>query len=141
MILAVCVLLKRQTPTGSIEILTVSKKDDHRDIGIPGGKVEIGETLQQAACRELMEETGYFVRPQTLMPILSGDAETGEDIVTSDCYCITFTTDHYEFKQDTTEPGVVAWLPPSAIIQSTCSYIPYNKKMLTLAGIKTDERS
>ena len=30
---------------------------------IPGGSVELGETLQQAAGREILEETGIVVRP------------------------------------------------------------------------------
>jgi 8-oxo-dGTP diphosphatase len=39
-------------------ILAVSRKDDPNAFGLPGGKVEHGETEEQAARRELLEETG-----------------------------------------------------------------------------------
>lgn len=39
---------------------------------VPGGRVELGETLQQAAERELLEETGVVVRAEK--PIYAFDA-------------------------------------------------------------------
>ena len=38
---------------------------------IPGGRVEIGETLQEAAEREIMEETGVSIR--ALVPVYTFD--------------------------------------------------------------------
>jgi 8-oxo-dGTP diphosphatase len=38
---------------------------------IPGGSVELGETLQQAAQREILEETGIMIRAK--MPIYTFD--------------------------------------------------------------------
>lgn len=42
--------------------LGVSRKDDHNDIGMPGGKSDPGETPEECAIRETLEETGYTVR-------------------------------------------------------------------------------
>ena len=34
---------------------------------IPGGRVELGETMREAAAREIMEETGVSIRPGKLV--------------------------------------------------------------------------
>lgn len=44
-------------------------------LNLPGGKVELGETPQQTARRELMEETGYeaLVEPRIMGKLVDGD--------------------------------------------------------------------
>lgn len=48
-------------------VLCVSRKDNHADFSLPGGKVEDGETDTRAAIRELKEETGLDVKRMTLI--------------------------------------------------------------------------
>ena len=36
---------------------------------LPGGAVETGETLHQAVCREVLEETGLSIRPVRMVTI------------------------------------------------------------------------
>ena len=42
--------------------LGVSRKDDHNDIGMPGGKCDPNESYADCAIRETLEETGYTIR-------------------------------------------------------------------------------
>ncbi len=53
---AVCLLIFRKT-SGCIKVLACSRKDDLTDYGLPGGKVDSGESLKNAALREFEEET------------------------------------------------------------------------------------
>lgn len=43
------------------KILAVSRKDNHSDMGLPGGKVEENESFEEAAIREMKEETGLTI--------------------------------------------------------------------------------
>ncbi|MGW3178870.1 NUDIX domain-containing protein [Kitasatospora sp. NPDC001119] len=46
---------------------------------IPGGKVEVGERLDEAAARELREETGLLVEPEDLRLVHTVQVRTGWD--------------------------------------------------------------
>ena len=54
------------------EVLLVKRKKDpyKGQWSIPGGKLRLGETLTQAARRELMEETGVEVNELTLIDVI-----------------------------------------------------------------------
>lgn len=44
------------------KVLACSRKDNHNSFGLPGGKLELDETFEQAAIRELFEETGITAK-------------------------------------------------------------------------------
>ena len=48
-------------------VCLVSRKDDHSDFGLVGGSLEKGETPEEAAIRETLEETGLKISNLTLI--------------------------------------------------------------------------
>ncbi|MGV6803474.1 MAG: NUDIX hydrolase [Ruegeria sp.] len=60
---ALAVVLHRE----QVLLVQRSKNPDAGLWGFPGGHVEWGETVQMAAARELLEETGVVATPQTYL--------------------------------------------------------------------------
>ena len=52
------------------------RADAHGTWGLPGGAMELGETLEEAAVRETREETGLDVRPDELLGVYTGPLHT-----------------------------------------------------------------
>ena len=50
------------------------KRTDNKQWGLPSGHVEKGETVTQAICRELYEETGLMVAVEKLIGVYSDPA-------------------------------------------------------------------
>lgn len=61
------ILLNKQN-----ELLLQLRKDNHC-WGLPGGSLELGESLIEVAARELHEETGLKAKKLTLFQIFSGE--------------------------------------------------------------------
>lgn len=101
---AACVLLV----DNSGRVLSVSRKDNFEKYGIPGGKREPYETYEEAATRELKEETG--LRVKNLRKLYEG-ACVGE----GDTYNTVTFVGEYEGKIRTAEPGHVKWLEWDAL--------------------------
>ncbi len=53
------------------EVLMI-RRSDTGDWGVPGGSMELGETIEQAARRELREETNLEAGALTLFDVFSG---------------------------------------------------------------------
>lgn len=80
-------------------VLLVSRKDDHNDFGLPGGKVEEGEPLLNALARELRDETGYDITPKECMLWAE---EKGRPVITYLCEIAGGV-------EGTKEEGVIKW--------------------------------
>ena len=98
-------------PDGSI--LSVSRKHDPTDLGLPGGKVDSGEDFWDAVVRETFEETGLKV--MDCMAIYG--ASCGTPGVHNVHWNLTFLC-RAEGVVGSTEKGVVGWVTPTRLVMS-----------------------
>ena len=112
---AVCVLIVDQK---SCSFLSVSLKDDHTDFNLPGGKVELGESLIEAGIREIKEETGIDIFSLQFL----------YESYDEDCQVITFYTNNFEGSIYTKENHIVKWLPLYDLTKSK-KWPEYNSKV------------
>jgi|WetSurMetagenome_2_1015567.scaffolds.fasta_scaffold292317_2 8-oxo-dGTP pyrophosphatase MutT (NUDIX family) len=115
---AACVLIVRNDGL----VLAVSRKNDHTDFGLPGGKVEPGEELACAAARELWEETGVIVAPSTLEKIYEGPGRT--------CTAHAFYARRWRGTPESREGAVTAWVPWSTLLKG--SFRDYNARLMAV---------
>jgi ADP-ribose pyrophosphatase YjhB (NUDIX family) len=85
---------------GNGQVLCVSRKEDHNDFGLPGGKIEKSdESKKSAAIRETLEETGIIVTKATLIYAEHRRGAMG----------YTYLATQWEGEIGTDEPHVVKW--------------------------------
>lgn len=96
------------------EVLAVSRKDDHNDFGLVGGKVDEGETPIQAIMRECLEETGIVIYENGLIPIFQ--------MHKNGYMGYTYLAKVWDGKIQTDEPHVVKWTSFDTIIDGTFGY-------------------
>ncbi len=120
-ITAVSVLIRN--PEG--KYLGVSRKDNPDAFGLGGGKVDPGETPEEAAVRELKEETGLIADPKSLSKVFDGLCPGGKDGKVY--YVATYTCD-WTGDIQTTEKGRVAWVTAKQLIDGP--FGDYNNRLL-----------
>lgn len=124
---AVCFLHMNQKG----ELLAISRRN--QDLwGLPGGKVEEGETLKSALVREVFEETGYVVADPE--PVYTA-------FVPGEVHYICTTFIGRIVAQASNAPrsepfeGHVKWKSPSALVRQSPFY-QYNRSLFEHLNIK-----
>jgi 8-oxo-dGTP pyrophosphatase MutT (NUDIX family) len=108
-------------------VLSVSRKTDHEDLGLPGGKLEPNETAYDAMVRETLEETGLKVLDAKLI------FEAIDDVgVRAVVYDVTLYTGELQTK----EKGVVSWVRPKDMITDKCSFRLFNIALFDCLGMQ-----
>lgn len=123
---AVCVLYEKDGL-----FLSVSRKDDPTDFGLPGGKLDEGETLIQCAKRELLEETGYVLQISPWNPFFMVD-ENGMFTVTFKATSSDSIGKEVILSTDEEETGVVSFVDKEELCKG--SFSSYNQAMLNHFG-------
>lgn len=117
---ACCLILK-----GDGRVLAVSRRDDPTAFGMPGGKVDAGETPEQAAARELEEETGLVAT--SLNQVFVRKEHDG--------YTTTTFVARVEGEFGTDEEGVIRWVTPEVLFAGP--FGDYNKRLWKHLGLPT----
>lgn len=78
---------------------------------VPGGKLEVGETLTEGVVREVFEETGLTIRaPQLRGAFTVLEQESGE--IVKHWMLFTFYTESFQgVAKERTEEGILEWVP------------------------------
>ena len=111
------------------KILSVSRKENHNDFNLFGGKLENDETREEALIRECYEETGYNIN---IIPVYY-EAMCGDTLVRT---YICVATD-YSLEYPEKGMHIVKFLSPSALTSG--SFSKYNSKLFKHFNIDNKE--
>jgi 8-oxo-dGTP pyrophosphatase MutT (NUDIX family) len=119
---AVAALIRRPYKKG-FQFLSVSRKTDPTDKGMPGGKIDPEETPAVALVRELLEETG--LKALEFHPVFDAQDTTAKR-------CVTYHVTRFEGELATSETGEVEWVPKEELVRAGSTFEAYNRALFCL---------
>jgi mutator protein MutT len=103
------------------KVLAVSRKNNHSDFGLAGGKIDPGETPEEAIIRELREETGISARRLRKVYEDLDRVENGESRP-----CRTYLVEEWSGEIISKENAVIKWILPDELFLPSNSFCKYN---------------
>ena len=102
----------RHEPDGTYAILIITARRQRDAWIFPVGTVDPGETLEQAAARECMEESGYTVRTGPLLKALDLASKNGPRRFSFFAAQVTGEVDEYETDRRR------RWVPQAQLVET-----------------------
>ena len=128
---------------GELCVLMIERdRDPFRGmLALPGGFIDANEAPRDAATREVLEETGVTVTPESLIEIgVFGDAGRDPRGWTVSVTFVALLTDEQE-AQAGDDAASVAWIPWSSLCQQQHELAFDHQKMINRAQIRLTETS
>jgi len=106
------------------KVLAISRRNDHTDFGLVGGKSLENETFEQCAIRETLEETGLTISdPQFIFERIDGEYQVQ-----------VFTPKSYTGTIVESDEGIVRWLTPDVLVKGK-TFGEFNTELFKHIGL------
>lgn len=119
---AVCLLIEKDG-----RYLGVGRPYDHETFGLPGGKVDPGETPIKAAVRELEEETNLKTTEDCLTEVFKEVCESDIQQDAPEYETITYSVSYWTGDPEQGDAGLVKWLTKEELMSGP--FGDYNQKL------------
>lgn len=109
------------------QVVLVNRRSDPNSFGLPGGKVDPGETSLEAAVREVFEETGLKLNPDDLLLLHKAVCKGEVDFMT---YCYFLMLPPTLTIPGGIEEGINAFFGDPQLLIESSPFKEYNSQLL-----------